>query len=104
MTTKARATVEDLRNVHDSAKAEIGEGEIVLISPTGGDPGYASDEIFVSLREYSRRNNWAEQSGTTKRFTFDCQIENPSVPMRRFTWVLILEWSFTRALPSSLLR
>ena len=33
--TKARATIEDLYTLPDNAKAEIVDGEIVLMSPSG---------------------------------------------------------------------
>jgi Uma2 family endonuclease len=55
MTTKARATIEDLYSVPDSQKAEIINGELVLMSPTGAKPGRAASEIYISLREYERR-------------------------------------------------
>jgi hypothetical protein len=47
MTTKVEATVEDLYQV--PGKAEIVNGELVLMSPTGAAPGYAGDEILASL-------------------------------------------------------
>jgi Uma2 family endonuclease len=53
MTTKARATIEDLYNA--PGKAEIVNGELVLMSPTGDAPNYAAGEVFVSLRQHSRR-------------------------------------------------
>jgi Uma2 family endonuclease len=53
MTTKTRATIEDLYRV--PGKAEIVNGDLVLMSPTGDDPNYAAGEVFVSLREYVRR-------------------------------------------------
>jgi Uma2 family endonuclease len=52
MSTKTEATIEDLYKVE--GKAELVNGEIVLMSPTGGAPNYAAGEIFVSLREYAR--------------------------------------------------
>ena len=55
MTTKARATIEDLYNVPENRKAEIVNGELILMSPTGARPGRASSEIYISLREYERR-------------------------------------------------
>jgi Uma2 family endonuclease len=55
MSTKTEATVEDLYHVPENGKAEIVNGELVLMSPTGGVPGRASGEIYVSLREYERR-------------------------------------------------
>jgi len=36
-------------------KAELVDGEIVFMSPTGGLPGYAADELFYSLRDYARK-------------------------------------------------
>jgi len=56
MTTKSQATIKDLYNVPENSKAEIVNGELVLMAPTGYLPGYAGGEIFASLREYSRRN------------------------------------------------
>jgi Uma2 family endonuclease len=36
-------------------KAELVDGEIVMMSPTGGLPGYASGMIYQSLSEYGKR-------------------------------------------------
>lgn len=55
MSTKTEATVDDLYRVPENGKAEIVNGELVLISPTGGVPGLAAGEIFISLHEYERR-------------------------------------------------
>ncbi|HEU4387732.1 MAG TPA: Uma2 family endonuclease [Blastocatellia bacterium] len=68
MTTKARATIEDLYNQAGNGKAEILNGELVLMSPTGDDPGYAGDEIFVSLRDYARRTRTGRAVGDNKGF------------------------------------
>jgi Uma2 family endonuclease len=59
MATKTRATLEDLSKVE--GKAELVEGEIVLISPTGGIPGIASAMITASLVQYVRqtKTGWA---------------------------------------------
>jgi Uma2 family endonuclease len=55
MKTRARAAVDDLYHVPESGKAEIVNGELVLMPPTGGVPGRSGGEIYVSLREYERR-------------------------------------------------
>lgn len=55
MKTKARATIEDLYGLPDSAKAEIVDGEIVLISPTGDMPNRAGGSIYISLRRHEGR-------------------------------------------------
>ena len=53
MSTKTRATIEDLYTVE--GKAELVNGEIVEMPPAGEDPGAAGFEIAVSLRRYARR-------------------------------------------------
>lgn len=53
MSTKTQATIEDLYLV--DGKAELVNGEIIHMSPTGGKPSVAGFEIAVSLREYARR-------------------------------------------------
>jgi Uma2 family endonuclease len=52
MSTKVKATIEDLYRVPDNAKAEIVDGEIGLMSPTGDMPGRAGGSIHVSLRQH----------------------------------------------------
>ncbi len=51
MSTRARATIEDLYRVPDNAKAEIVGGEIVLMSPTGDMPARAGFRIAMSLSQ-----------------------------------------------------
>ena len=53
MTAATRATIEDLYRVR--GKAEIVNGEIVLMSPTGGLPGIGSGIIYASLLAHQRR-------------------------------------------------
>jgi Uma2 family endonuclease len=53
MLTKSRATIEHLYDA--PGKAELIEGEIVLMSPTGHTPGRASGRIYASLDRYERR-------------------------------------------------
>jgi Uma2 family endonuclease len=69
MSTKVEATIEDLYKVE--GKAELVNGEIILMSPTGCLPGYAGDEIFSSLREYSRRFKVGRAVGDNKAFVVD---------------------------------
>jgi Uma2 family endonuclease len=66
MSTKVEATIEDLYKVE--GKAELVNGEIILMSPTGGLPGYAGDEIFSSLREYTKRQNFGCAVSDNKAF------------------------------------
>lgn len=66
MITKTRATIKDLYAT--PGKAELVNGELVLMSPTGGIPGYAGDEIFFSLRSYVRMTNFGHAVGDNKGF------------------------------------
>src|SRR2546421_12162548 len=52
MSTKVRATIEDLYKVPDDAKAEIVNGEALLMSPTGDLPNRAAVATYISLRQY----------------------------------------------------
>ena len=55
MATRRVATVDDLYRFKGDGKAELVNGELVLLPMTGDAHGYAALEITVSLREYSRR-------------------------------------------------
>ena len=55
MSTHTRAGILDLSHVPEDRKAEIVDGEIVLMSPTGVAPNFAAGEIFASLREHARK-------------------------------------------------
>ncbi len=74
MTTKSQASIEDLYGVPGDGKAEIVNGELVQMAPTGYLPGYAAGEIFVSLREYARRTKAG--IATTDNFGFVVSLPN----------------------------
>lgn len=71
MLTRSRATIEDLYTVPGNQKADLVNGELVYIRPTEDAPGYAADEIFVSLREYVRRHGIGRAVGDNKGFRVD---------------------------------
>jgi Uma2 family endonuclease len=50
MSTKVRATIEDLYKAPDNFKAEIVDGEVRLMSERGDLPNRAGGAIYVSLR------------------------------------------------------
>jgi Uma2 family endonuclease len=52
MSAKIEATVEDLYHVPEHGKAEIVNGEIVLMPPTGDMPSRAGLSVVISLRSY----------------------------------------------------
>ena len=53
MSTRTRATIEDLYKVE--GKAELVNGEIVEMPPAGDEPSVTGGEIFANLRDYARR-------------------------------------------------
>ncbi|MEH1770018.1 MAG: Uma2 family endonuclease [Nostoc sp.] len=54
MSIKIEVTIEDLYHLPDNCKAEIVNGKLVLMSPTGFLPGRAGGEIYANLRDYER--------------------------------------------------
>ena|SRR5215217_8175740 len=66
MSTKVEATIEDLYRV--KGKAELVNGEIILMSPTGRRPGYAGDAILTSLFQYSKHHKVGIAVGDNKGF------------------------------------
>ena len=66
MSTKVEATIEDLYKV--KGKAELVNGEIVQMSPTGGLPNYAALEITLSLREYAKKTKRGHAVGDNAAF------------------------------------
>ncbi len=53
MSLKTTATIEDLYRVPDNGKAELVNGELVIMAATGFLPGFAGGEIYSSLRDYA---------------------------------------------------
>jgi Uma2 family endonuclease len=66
MSARIEATVEDLYRA--KGKAELIEGEVVQMSPAGGLPNYAANEITFSLRQYSRRTGTGHAVGDNAAF------------------------------------
>ena len=52
MSIRTEATIDDLYHVPDNGKAELVNGELVLMSPTGGVPGRAAGKIYRKLDDY----------------------------------------------------
>lgn len=73
---KREATVEDLYHLDIDGKAEIVNGEIVIMSPNGDAHGHATLEIVVSLRDQGKRTR-------TGRAIPDCVAFVVNLPNRR---------------------
>jgi len=66
MITFREATIEDLYKI--KKKAEIVNGEIVHMPPTGDEPGYAGDVIMIRLFEYAKQKGYGRAVGDNKAF------------------------------------
>lgn len=55
MTTKPKARIQDLYYLPENGKAEIVNGELIVMPPTGFLPSRAAGAIYSSLRDYERR-------------------------------------------------
>jgi len=71
MSTKAEAAIEDLYHVPENGKAEIVDGELKLMSPTGDLPGSAAFAIAVSLRAHAQRTKVGRAYGDNVGFVVD---------------------------------
>jgi Uma2 family endonuclease len=79
---KQEATIEDLYKIEE--KAEIVNGEIVILMATGGDPGFAGDAIFVSLFNYSKQNRFGRAVGDNKAFAVNLKHRKSFSPDAAF--------------------
>jgi Uma2 family endonuclease len=71
MATRPKARIEDLYNVPEHGKAEIVNGELIRMAPTGFLPSRAAGAIYVSLREYERRTQRGFAIPDNAGFTVD---------------------------------
>ncbi len=69
MPTKTRATLKDLARF--PGKAELIDGEIVPMAPTGDAPGTAGDEIYYSPRQFVDRSGFGHAVSDNKAFRVD---------------------------------
>ena len=69
MSVRFEATIEDLQQIKQ--RAEIVNGQIILMPPTACLPGYAAGEIFYSLRQYSKRRNFGHAVSDNRAFIVD---------------------------------
>jgi len=71
MPIKTQATIDDLYHVPEHGKAEIVNGELRFMSPTGALPSRAALEIAVSLRAHARRTGVGRAYADNTGFVVD---------------------------------
>jgi Uma2 family endonuclease len=79
---RVEATIEDLYKVE--GKAELVDGEIIFMSPTGCLPGYAGDKIFYSLHKYSKQRKFGRVVGDNKAFVVNLPLRKSFSPNAAF--------------------
>jgi Uma2 family endonuclease len=84
MARRLQATVEDLYRVAENARAELVDGELVLLPPPGEMPGYAADVLFVSLRHYVRRTKSGRAVSSSSAFLVDLPNRGSFSPCAAF--------------------
>jgi len=55
MATRTQATIEDLYHVPENRKAEIVNGKLVIMAPTGFRPSRAASVIYMNLYAHERK-------------------------------------------------
>lgn len=71
MSTKVRATIEDLYDVPENGKAELIDGELVRSMPTGMKPSRASLKIASSLMQHEQTHGGGVAIGDNAGFLVD---------------------------------
>ncbi len=82
MPSRREATIEDL--YHTEGKAEIVNGELVLMSPSGGLHGYTAGEISSSLRAHARRTGLGVAFGDNVGFVVNLPNRRSFAPDAAF--------------------
>jgi hypothetical protein len=104
MATSTGATITDLYKLPDNAKAELVNGELVFMSPTGDLPSSASGVIYASLLAYARRTKRGERMAIIPVLSLRYHTVPPSVLMRHFILANAPECGFLKARRSLPLR
>ncbi|HEY0733868.1 MAG TPA: Uma2 family endonuclease [Herpetosiphonaceae bacterium] len=84
METRAQATLDDLYHVPEHGKAELIDGEIVPMSPTGDAPNRAAGAIYVRLRMYEPHTNNGRAYADNAGFSVDLPHRNSFSPDAAF--------------------
>ena len=98
MRAKREATIDDLRRVPEDGKAELVNGELVRMPPTGGLPGYAGAQIVASLAAYARRTRAGHAIPDNVGFIVDLPRRRSFSPDAAFH-VGVLTMDFVRGAP-----
>jgi Uma2 family endonuclease len=91
--------IEDLYNLPDNMKAEIIDGAIVPMSPTGGKPSLVSGLIFAALLEYVRRTGRGVALPNNAGFLVDLPNRGSFSPDASYSVGLNIDQNFVNGAP-----
>lgn len=100
MIAKHPATTQDLYSVPDGRKAEIVNGELVLMSPTGGLPGRASNKIASSLNDFEEEHGGGYAFGDNVGFIVDLPGRRSFSPDAAWYTGETVDMKFVRGAPT----
>lgn len=83
MATKPKATIEDLYHIPGNGKAELVNGELRLMAPTGFLPSRASLNIATSLHQYERQTGLGYAFGDNAGFMANLPHRQSFTPDRK---------------------
>ncbi|NJN82891.1 MAG: Uma2 family endonuclease [Caldilineaceae bacterium] len=99
-TVEKLSLVQQLADLPNNGKAEIVNGKIVRISPTGFMPAYAAGEIYASLRDYARRTGSGIALGDNVGFLVDLPHRRSFSPDAAFFTGTLTGMKFLQGAPS----
>jgi Uma2 family endonuclease len=91
--------IEELYRLPDHIKAEIIDGAIVPMSPTGGKPSLISGLIFASLLEYVRRTGRGVALPNNAEFLVNLPKRGSFSPDASYSIGLNIDQDFVRGAP-----
>src|SRR5687768_16880680 len=91
--------IEDLYKLPDNMKAEIIDGAIVPMSPTGGKPSRVSGLIFASLLAYEQRTGLGKALPNNAGFLVDLPRRGSFSPDASFCVNKVLNQDFVDGAP-----
>ena len=92
MSTKVEATIDDLFKVKQ--KAELVDGEVVLLPLAGMLPGYAAGQIFLSLRDYTKKRKFGQAVSGNAAFVVNLSRRKSFSPDAAFFTGRVEAWRY----------
>jgi Uma2 family endonuclease len=100
MIVKPRANIDDLYAVPENRKAEIVDGEVIRMSPTGGLPGRAGLIISMSLKRHEEQHGGGYAIPDNVGFVFNLPNRSSFSPGAAWYTGAIVDMDFLEGAPA----